>query len=90
MKENVLAAELLQLDDKGAFDQFGKFQEYRAIEWKIQYNNGRPELGDEEMKKGPFKKRKRQESNWALRGNRPKIMVSTYWLTSLNEEEAAF
>ena len=29
MKENVLAAELLQLDDKGAFDQYGKFQEYK-------------------------------------------------------------
>ena len=42
MKENVLAAELLQLDDKGAFDQYGKFQEYRAIGWKIQYKYGRP------------------------------------------------
>ena len=42
MKENVLAAELLQLDDKGRFDQYGKFQEYKAIVWKIKYKYGRP------------------------------------------------
>ena len=42
IKENVLASELLQLNDKGAFDQYGKFQEYRAIGWKIQYKYGMP------------------------------------------------
>ena len=68
MKENVLASKLLQLDDKGAFDQFGKFQEYRAIGWKIQYKYGRPGWGDEEMEKGPFKKKEEARKQLGLEG----------------------